>query len=111
MLVIRLTRIGARKKPRYRVVVIEKQRARGGLPVETVGFYDPMTKPSTVQLEKERVDYWISKGAQPSDTVRGLIKFAAENPAPAPTSGPQPSTPAPTPAPEPAAPAPEPAAA
>ncbi len=82
MLVIRLTRIGARKKPRFRVVVIEKERARDGRPVESVGFYNPMTNPSTIDLQRERIDYWISKGAQPSDTVRGLLKFSA----PAPTA-------------------------
>jgi small subunit ribosomal protein S16 len=84
VLVIRLTRIGARKKPRYRVVVMEKERARDGRPVETVGYYNPMTKPSTIELKRERVDYWVSKGAQPSDTVRGLLKFS-ETAAPAPT--------------------------
>ena len=84
MLVIRLTRIGAKKKPRYRVVVIEKERARDGRPVETVGFYNPMTNPSTIDLQRERIEYWIGKGAQPSDTVRGLLKFsAAQAPAPA----------------------------
>jgi small subunit ribosomal protein S16 len=76
VLVIRLTRIGARKKPRYRVVVMEKERARDGRPVETVGFYNPMTQPSTVTLKRERIDYWVGKGAQPSDTVRGLLKLA-----------------------------------
>jgi small subunit ribosomal protein S16 len=82
VLCIRLTRIGARKRPRYRIVVIDKERARDGRPVETVGFYNPLTSPSTIQLQRERIDYWISKGAQPSDTVRGLIKFApAEAPA------------------------------
>ena len=86
MLVIRLTRIGARKKPRYRVVVMEKERARDGRPVETVGFYNPMTKPSTITLQRERIDYWVSKGAQPSDTVRGLLKFSAAA-APPPSSG------------------------
>lgn len=84
MLVIRLTRIGAKKKPSYRVVVIEKERARDGRPVEAVGFYNPLTNPSTIQLQRDRIDYWIGKGAQPSDTVRGLLKFApVDSPAPA----------------------------
>ncbi len=82
MLVIRLTRIGAKKKPRYRVVVIEKEKARDSKPVEIVGFYDPLTKPTTVKLEQERIDYWIGKGAQPSDTVRGLLKVSAAPAAP-----------------------------
>ena len=80
MLVIRLSRIGAKKKPHYRVVVIEKDRARDGRPVETVGIYNPRTDPATVKLEAERIQYWIAKGAQPSDTVRGLLKVV-----PAPT--------------------------
>jgi small subunit ribosomal protein S16 len=87
VLVIRLTRIGARKKPRYRVVVMEKERARDGRPVETVGYYNPMTKPSTIELKRERIEYWVSKGAQPSDTVRGLLKFSAATAAPPPSSG------------------------
>ena len=74
MLAIRLTRIGAKKKPSYRVVVIEKGRARGGRPVEVVGSYDPLTHPSTIRLQRERIEYWIGKGAQPSETVRGLLK-------------------------------------
>ena len=78
MLAIRLTRIGAKKKPSYRVVIIEKGRARGGRPVEIVGFYNPLTHPSTIQLERERIEYWIGKGAQPSETVRGLLKVKTE---------------------------------
>jgi small subunit ribosomal protein S16 len=90
VLVIRLTRIGARKKPRYRVVVMEKERARDGRPVETVGHYNPMTKPSTVELDRVRIDYWVSKGAQPSDTVRGLMKFSAATPSPSGVPAPEP---------------------
>lgn len=74
MLVIRLTRVGARKKPHYRVVVIEKERARDGRPVETVGYYNPRTDPATIRLDADRIKYWMEKGAQPSDTVRGLLK-------------------------------------
>jgi len=81
VLVIRLSRIGAKKKPHYRVVVIEKERARDGRPVETVGYYNPRTDPATVRLQADRIQYWIEKGAQPSDTVRGLLKV----PVPAPT--------------------------
>ena len=77
MLVIRLSRIGAKKKPHYRVVVIEKERARDGRPVETVGYYNPRTDPATVRLQADRIQYWIEKGAQPSDTVRGLLKVPA----------------------------------
>ena len=71
---IRLARVGARKQPHYRVVVIEKDRARNGRSVEVVGTYNPRTEPATVLLKRDRVDYWISKGAQLSETVAKLLK-------------------------------------
>ncbi len=70
---IRLARVGARKQPYYRVVVIEKERARNGRSVEVVGQYNPRTDPATVNLKRDRIDYWVSKGAQLSDTVRRLL--------------------------------------
>jgi len=70
---IRLARIGARKQPYYRVVVIEKERARNGRSVEVVGTYNPRTTPASVELKRERIDYWVSKGAQCSDRVRKLM--------------------------------------
>ena len=73
MLMIRLARIGARKQPYYRVVVIDKERARNGRSVEVVGLYNPRTNPTTIDLKRDRIDYWISKGAQPSDTVSRLL--------------------------------------
>ena len=73
MLMIRLARVGARKQPYYRIVVIEKERARNGRPVEIVGTYNPRTNPASVELKRERVDYWVSKGAQVSDTVSRLL--------------------------------------
>ncbi len=73
MLTIRLARIGKKKRPFYRVVVTEKTRPRNGRFVEIVGTYDPLKKPAAVQLDNERVQYWLGKGAQPSDTVRSLI--------------------------------------
>jgi len=81
---IRLSRFGKKKHPFYRVVVTEKTRPRNGRFVEIVGTYDPQKKPALVQMDKERVDYWLSKGAQPSDTVRSLLrkpKVAAAFPA------------------------------
>lgn len=76
MLMIRLARIGARKQPYYRVVVIDKERARNGRSVEVVGLYNPRTNPTTINLKRDRIDYWVSKGAQLSDTVsRLLTKF------------------------------------
>ncbi len=74
MLMIRLARFGARKKPFYRVVVIEKDRARNGRSVELVGTYNPRTSPATVEFKRERIDYWTGKGAQVSDRVAKLLK-------------------------------------
>jgi small subunit ribosomal protein S16 len=76
VLMIRLARIGARKQPYYRVVVIDKERARNGRSVEVVGVYNPRTNPATVDVKRERIDYWVSKGAQLSDTVRRLLSKA-----------------------------------
>ena len=76
MLMIRLSRTGARKQPLYRIVVIEKERARNGLPVEVVGTYNPRTNPGTIDLKRDRVDYWVSKGAQMSERVGKLVKYA-----------------------------------
>ncbi len=73
MLMIRLSRIGARKQPYYRVVVIEKERARNGRPVEVVGTYNPRTNPASFDLKRERIDYWMSKGAQCSERVGKLL--------------------------------------
>ena len=69
---IRLSRMGARKQPFYRIVVIEKARARNGRPVEVVGTYNPRTNPASVDFKRDRVDYWVSKGAQMSERVGKL---------------------------------------
>ena len=74
MLMIRLARFGAKKKPTYRVVVIEKDRARDSRAVEVVGFYNPVTHPAQVQLNHERVAHWVGAGAMPSKTVERLLK-------------------------------------
>ena len=76
MLMIRLARTGARKQPHYRVVVIEKDRARNGRSVEVVGTYNPRTNPTSIDLKRERIDYWVSKGAQMSDRVSKLVAKA-----------------------------------
>jgi small subunit ribosomal protein S16 len=86
---IRLSRRGARKQPHYRIVVIEKDRARDGRSVEVVGTYNPRTEPATIVLKHDRVDFWVSKGAQLSDRVR---KIVAKAPASAPASS-EPITP------------------
>lgn len=74
MLRIRLSRHGAKKDPHYRVVVAEKSSPRDGAFVEIVGYYNPAAKPVRLHLELERVDHWVKRGAQPSDTVKALIK-------------------------------------
>ena len=71
---IRLTRVGATKRPSYRVIAIDKRRSRDGRALEILGFYDPLTEPATVQLDRAKIDAWIGKGAQPSDTVVKLMR-------------------------------------
>lgn len=74
MVVIRLARGGAKKRPFYRVVVADRRFPRDGRYIEQVGTYDPRTTQTQVNLKLERVDHWLNVGAQPSDTVRSLIK-------------------------------------
>ena len=74
MLAIRLARIGKKKKPFYRVVVIDKRRPRNGRFVEIVGTYDPLKNPAGITLNAERINYWLGRGAQPSDTVRSFLR-------------------------------------
>jgi small subunit ribosomal protein S16 len=73
---IRLTRVGATKRPAYRVIAIDKRRSRDGRALEILGFYDPLTEPATVQLETDKIKAWIGKGAQPSETVVKLMAQA-----------------------------------
>jgi small subunit ribosomal protein S16 len=73
VLMIRLSRTRVRKQPHYRVVVIEKERARNGRPVEVVGTYNPRTNPASIELKRERIDYWVSKGAKLSDRVGKIV--------------------------------------
>jgi small subunit ribosomal protein S16 len=79
VVMIRLARFGARKQPYYRIVAIEKDRARNGRSIEVVGTYNPRTNPATVDLKHERIAYWRSVGAQFSVIVEKLVK---KNPAP-----------------------------
>lgn len=73
MLMIRLSRRGAPKKPIYRIVVIEKDRARDGRSLEVLGTYNPRTTPATVDVKRDRLDYWVSKGARMSDRMNKLM--------------------------------------
>jgi small subunit ribosomal protein S16 len=73
VLAIRLARIGKKKQPFYRIVVLDKRKPRNGRTVEVVGTYDPLKNPALIQLNAERVKYWLSVGAQPSDTVRSFL--------------------------------------
>ncbi|MBM3143363.1 MAG: 30S ribosomal protein S16 [Chloroflexi bacterium] len=73
MVRLRLRRVGAKKQPSYRVVAAEKESPRDGRFLEVLGFYNPRTKPSTIQLGEDRVYHWLSEGAQPSDAVRRLF--------------------------------------
>jgi small subunit ribosomal protein S16 len=81
MLMIRLARFGAKKKPSYRLVVIDKERARDSTAIEVVGTYNPITKPKVVNLKHDRIAHWMKNGAQPSDTVARLIKVYPATPA------------------------------
>jgi small subunit ribosomal protein S16 len=71
---MRLTRIGSKKRPYYRIVVIDKRRARNGRFLEVVGQYSPISDPGQLEINAERAQYWLSKGAEPSETVRSLLK-------------------------------------
>ena len=76
MLMIRLARFGAKKRPTYRVVVIDKERARDSRAVEVVGTYNPVAQPTQVLLKHDRIAHWMKNGALPSDTVKSILKKA-----------------------------------
>ncbi len=78
MLRIRLARTGAKKQGSFRVVVIDRERARDGRFVEILGHYNPRRQPPEVVVNRERVDYWLSRGAQPSETVKSFLQKAPE---------------------------------
>ena len=71
---IRLTRMGKKKNPFYRIVVADERTRRDGAPIEEIGYYDPMTNPATVKIDADKATKWINNGAQPTDTVRSLLK-------------------------------------
>lgn len=74
MVKIRLKRLGAHKKPFYRVVVADSRRARNGKFIEEIGYYDPMVEPPVIKIDDEKAKAWIAEGAQPTDVVRDLFK-------------------------------------
>ena len=74
MIKLRLKRMGAKGRPSYRVVVADSRSPRDGRFIESVGFYDPITEPATITFNEERARYWLSVGAQPTETVRSLLK-------------------------------------
>jgi small subunit ribosomal protein S16 len=80
MVTIRMTRVGSKKRPFFRIVVVEARSARDGSVTESLGLYDPRRKPEFFQLDRERFAHWVSKGARPSNTLKTLV---ARNPAPA----------------------------
>jgi small subunit ribosomal protein S16 len=86
MLAIRMRRVGSKKRPFFRLVVARAEAARDGSFLEILGHYYPRTKPASIEVDRERYGYWVSKGARPSDTVRTLI--ARHLPAPAVTEAP-----------------------
>lgn len=76
MVKIRLRRMGAKKTPFYRIVVADSRYPRDGRFIEEIGTYNPLTDPASVNVNAERAQEWIKKGAQPTDTVRGILKKA-----------------------------------
>ena len=76
MVRLRLTRMGRRKRPFYRIVAADSRARRDGRHIEILGYYNPMTDPATIKLDLERVDYWVGVGASPSETVVSLIDKA-----------------------------------
>lgn len=78
MVKIRLQRVGKKKAPFYHIVVADSRSPRDGRIIEQIGTYDPMTEPSTIKLDTDKVDKWIKDGAKPTDTVKQLIKLASK---------------------------------
>lgn len=81
MVKIRLKRFGTKKKPVYRIVVIDSRSRRDGRPIEEIGFYDPRREPAEVRIDKEAYDKWISQGAHPTEVVGRLVKNYQPEPA------------------------------
>ena len=79
MVKIRLKRMGMKKAPFYRIVVIDSRDARDGRPIEETGYFNPMTEPADIKVDAERAQYWLGVGAQPTQTVKTLLRNAGVN--------------------------------
>jgi small subunit ribosomal protein S16 len=77
---VRLTRVGSKKNPIWRVVVADQRSPRDGRFIEAIGHYNPQTEPSTIAIDEERLRHWIARGAQPTGTVKHLMKAQASGP-------------------------------
>ena len=112
MVKIRLKRMGAHKRPVYRLVVADSRSPRDGRFIEAIGFYDPLPNPAIVRIDEDKVRVWLRRGARPSDTARQLlVQQGILKPAPRPVRAAAPATPAPAVAPAVEAPAAAPAPA
>jgi small subunit ribosomal protein S16 len=96
---VRLTRVGSKKNPIWRVVVSDQRSPRDGRFIETIGHYNPQTDPSTIVIDEERLQHWLARGAQPTNTVKQLVKAHSKS-SPEPAAAPAPAAePEPEPAP------------
>src|SRR5215203_3410430 len=96
---VRLTRVGSKKNPIWRVVVADQRSPRDGRFIETIGHYNPQTEPSTIRIDEERLQHWLARGAQPSGSVKQLVRAYTKSGG---AAGVPPSTAAPVVAPVPA---------
>jgi small subunit ribosomal protein S16 len=88
---VRLTRVGSKKNPIWRVVVADQRSPRDGRFIETIGQYNPQTEPSTIRIDTERYDHWVARGAQASNTVKQLMKAQSKSGGPTPLDSPAPA--------------------
>jgi small subunit ribosomal protein S16 len=88
---VRLTRVGSKKNPIWRVVVADSRSPRDGRFIETIGQYNPQTDPSTIRIDAERLEHWVARGAQASNTVKQLMKAQAKSGGPTPEHTPAPA--------------------
>lgn len=80
---VRLTRVGSKKNPIWRVVVADQRSPRDGRFIETIGHYNPQTEPSTIRIDEDRLQHWLARGAQPSGSVKQLVKAYSKSGGPA----------------------------